>query len=75
MYDVVVLLRGNIDLNRNFPDPVHQKGKDLRVTVGQEQPETRAMMNFTLSHRCGCGDTHLPLFQAVLGRVIKHTQA
>jgi len=39
------------DLNRNFPDPVKLRGKDLTQPVGPEQPETRAIMAFTLEHR------------------------
>ncbi len=73
---LVPCCRVKADLNRNFPDPVHQagsaahlclprstdshppaawsllqKGKDLRQPTGNEQPETLAIMNFTLSHR------------------------
>ncbi|KAJ9509523.1 hypothetical protein QJQ45_001970 [Haematococcus lacustris] len=42
--------RRNVDLNRDFPDPQKHVGKhDLRLPTGHEQPETLAMMNFTLS--------------------------
>ncbi|GAX75469.1 hypothetical protein CEUSTIGMA_g2912.t1 [Chlamydomonas eustigma] len=41
-----------VDLNRNFPDPIKNKLlKSLREHTGMEQPETLAMMNFTLSRR------------------------
>ena len=36
------------DLNRNFPDPWTTKG-DLRAPTGDTQPETRALMEFSLS--------------------------
>lgn len=48
--------RAHIDLNRNFPDPIHLPGKDLRQPTGREQPETLAMMKFILEHRWGCID-------------------
>ena len=41
----------HLDLNRDFPDPIKNKGHDLRLPLGSEQPETLAMMNLTLSRR------------------------
>eukprot|EP00798_Chlamydomonas_sp_ICE-L_P017408 gene17408-23708_t len=39
----------NVDLNRNFPDPIQSpKGTDLRIPQGKEEPETLAIMNFTM---------------------------
>ncbi len=47
----------NVDLNRNFPDPIRDAGADvdLRQPQGREQPETLAIMNYTLSNRCVWG--------------------
>ncbi|MEW5309967.1 MAG: hypothetical protein WDW38_001806 [Sanguina aurantia] len=47
-------LRGNsldVDLNRNFPDPVRQHGSDLRLSTPSQQPETVALMGLMLKHR------------------------
>jgi hypothetical protein len=40
-----------VDLNRNFPDPVKNKHSDLKHPQGQEQPETMAIMAYTLARR------------------------
>ena len=51
--DVVPLLtlpplRNDIDLNRNFPDPIQDAAGALLHGRGTEQPETRAVMNWTM---------------------------
>lgn len=38
-----------VDLNRNFPDRVVDKGTNLRLPGPQAQPEVRAVMEFTLN--------------------------
>lgn len=40
--------RNGFDLNRNFPDPIKNKGQNLRVPLATSQPEVGAMMNFSL---------------------------
>ncbi|KIZ04213.1 hypothetical protein MNEG_3740 [Monoraphidium neglectum] len=37
----------NIDINRNFPDPIIYKGRDLSKPLDTAAPETIAIMNFT----------------------------
>ena len=38
--------RGDVDLNRDFPDPLRLNGSSLRGT-GREQAETKALMQWT----------------------------
>lgn len=40
--------RNDVDLNRNFPDPIQDAAEHWRRGLGHEQPETRALMNWTL---------------------------
>lgn len=40
--------RNDIDLNRDFPDPIQHLAAVWPGGLGTEQPETRAVMNWTL---------------------------
>lgn len=66
-FSLQVVYRGNIDLNRDFPDPLLLGSTGLHPT-GDEQPETLALMKWTTDthfvasasmHEVGYGATSL----------------